>query len=757
MQPTKGKNALLQDRQLDPLGATRTYLSTHTKVVKPVLTYERKTVVYDSDEDQSKNNSMMRIAGVASNILGKRPVMQTMLPATKPTLASGNRVTHSVGIPSSTNIRLQKATNPLISTSSANSEVVIKPSNRDTQSSISNIHNSSRPKAAINPFLSTCSKSSEVSNQASNGDKQSSSSRIPTASSDNKSHKAINPFLSSLKSHEGSNTPNNENEVCNKGNDGVSDPSTDNGNNNATIEGNDGVSDPSTDSGNNNATIKVPQEYVVENRAELFAAGLKKESHVMLPAEPVGGDKPTYLASKTATTTGANNENFVRRNLSKNHSDNSRYASMKRKQEKIASRIANREEDGSGADTISDSDEVESTEEKRKPTKEVPGSIGIDPLDLCINYLQPTNNNGITNKHIEMITLSKHVDVRQASIAPAKAVRGLDVQPSKRRKPSTREKEMPEELLQEIAPKCNGHNFPAKLRKVKKAGSKNKGRKFYCCSYPMEDRCNFFMWYDDNPAMISINVAQMKQKEELLKGLSPAEKWCQNALDAYLHRLDLMTLHELKNEVRVCNRVIQSSKHKYKKNMKVSGTKAELMSSLTGHAKVTLQHSYNQVGVQSTIGNDAVDASKKALPAATTAQRPANTDTINLSSSDESCDESIDVGSESESEIASGDIDGEDRDEGSDVKKMKKKDAVDSDDDDLLSPEEHILNLCFGFKHYREGQMWAIERTINGSNSLILMPTGSGKSICYIIPAIMMPGTSSDNLLTHSLTHSLTR
>jgi hypothetical protein len=68
MQPFKGKNALLQDRQLDPLGGTRTYLSTHMRLVKPSDPAERKTVVYDSDEERRKKNSMMHKFGASSGL-----------------------------------------------------------------------------------------------------------------------------------------------------------------------------------------------------------------------------------------------------------------------------------------------------------------------------------------------------------------------------------------------------------------------------------------------------------------------------------------------------------------------------------------------------------------------------------------------------------------------------------------------------------------------------------------------------------------
>jgi ATP-dependent DNA helicase RecQ len=49
-----------------------------------------------------------------------------------------------------------------------------------------------------------------------------------------------------------------------------------------------------------------------------------------------------------------------------------------------------------------------------------------------------------------------------------------------------------------------------------------------------------------------------------------------------------------------------------------------------------------------------------------------------------------------------------------------------------------ILNKYFGFKGYREQQETIIELVLAGQNCLVIMPTGSGKSITYQIPALLM-------------------
>jgi ATP-dependent DNA helicase RecQ len=57
-----------------------------------------------------------------------------------------------------------------------------------------------------------------------------------------------------------------------------------------------------------------------------------------------------------------------------------------------------------------------------------------------------------------------------------------------------------------------------------------------------------------------------------------------------------------------------------------------------------------------------------------------------------------------------------------------------------LSPED-VLQQYFGFEEFRGEQKNIIERTLNNEgHSLIIMPTGSGKSLCYQVPALIFKG-----------------
>ncbi|MBM7659677.1 ATP-dependent DNA helicase RecQ [Bacillus mesophilus] len=58
----------------------------------------------------------------------------------------------------------------------------------------------------------------------------------------------------------------------------------------------------------------------------------------------------------------------------------------------------------------------------------------------------------------------------------------------------------------------------------------------------------------------------------------------------------------------------------------------------------------------------------------------------------------------------------------------------------ILQAAEGMLKKYFGYDSFRSGQAEVIEKALNGSNSLVLMPTGGGKSVCYQIPALLMEG-----------------
>ncbi len=55
---------------------------------------------------------------------------------------------------------------------------------------------------------------------------------------------------------------------------------------------------------------------------------------------------------------------------------------------------------------------------------------------------------------------------------------------------------------------------------------------------------------------------------------------------------------------------------------------------------------------------------------------------------------------------------------------------------------ESKLHDAFGFSEFREGQRAVVEALLRGESAAAVFPTGGGKSLCYQLPALELPGVT---------------
>ena len=68
----------------------------------------------------------------------------------------------------------------------------------------------------------------------------------------------------------------------------------------------------------------------------------------------------------------------------------------------------------------------------------------------------------------------------------------------------------------------------------------------------------------------------------------------------------------------------------------------------------------------------------------------------------------------------------------------------------MLPEAREVLAEVFGYPDFRPGQADAVAAVLSGRDAVVLLPTGSGKSICYQVPALVLRRRQSGTTLVVS-------
>lgn len=62
--------------------------------------------------------------------------------------------------------------------------------------------------------------------------------------------------------------------------------------------------------------------------------------------------------------------------------------------------------------------------------------------------------------------------------------------------------------------------------------------------------------------------------------------------------------------------------------------------------------------------------------------------------------------------------------------------------DDKRKQAQRLLRQRFGYEGFRKGQWEVVDCILNQRNAIAVFPTGGGKSLCFQLPALLLPGTT---------------
>ena len=272
----------------------------------------------------------------------------------------------------------------------------------------------------------------------------------------------------------------------------------------------------------------------------------------------------------------------------------------------------------------------------------------------------------------------------------------------------------------EQIPRCTRHQRQCKLLTVKKSNTGNKGRKFYVCGLPRGEQCDFFQWEDDTVHSIQRALLQS----------SSTSGFVARQVAAYVDRFKALTLPELRDEAK-------------RLGLRHVGKKGQLLARLTIHVRDEVAKSV--VTDEKGSDGDIVDF----VPSAGDASNALATVDDDNGSCSSSSDESSSSSSSSEDDelelVGDGSNDNDDAPAEAFMESTSDEECVHEDDnEDKEGPGEDpiytALHKYFGYRAFRPGQEWAIRRVLQEERSLLVAPTGLGKSMCYALPATQVEG-----------------
>jgi hypothetical protein len=257
-------------------------------------------------------------------------------------------------------------------------------------------------------------------------------------------------------------------------------------------------------------------------------------------------------------------------------------------------------------------------------------------------------------------------------------------------------------------PLCPRHQRSTRLLTVKKSGA-NRGRKFYACSLPRGEGCNFFMWAEDNPQLV---LWELQRKES-------AAQWLERRQQDWEKHFNGLTVPELVKESKA-------------RGLIKAGKKAEVVRRLVTHCLKQLLPA---------IPNSSISpATESRTDMSSDEDGPGNT-REDSSEEEDSCEDADSSDDELEileltSNVSSSESSDEDEGGGEEGNTGGNELCAGDLGGDPLS----MLRDVFGHSEFRAGQKWAIDRVLARKKALLVLATGSGKSLTYQLPALLLPG-----------------